>query len=244
MRRKGVKRIVFTMLFMLAAVFLFTVPVQAASAKLSKKSATLVVGETLKLKVTGGLGKVTWSSKDKKIATVSKDGLVTAKKTGNCTITVKKGSKKLTCKVKVKALPKDYATVNGKKVKVGGTVRITYKIQSKQPISGISIKYWYNRKALEILTDEDDRFKVWLCNESYPTLLDKGKPYYLVHLWGMNPKDPYNPADISCTKAKTVDSMKIKVLKSGNYKMDAEFYNISSLSAGEVKDYKITTTVK
>lgn len=45
------------MLFMLVAVFVFTVPVQAASAKLSKKSATLAVGETLKLKVSGGSGK-------------------------------------------------------------------------------------------------------------------------------------------------------------------------------------------
>lgn len=244
MRGKGVKRTVYTMLLMFVALFAFAVPAQAASSKLSKKNATLVVGETLKLKVTSGSGKITWSSKNKKIATVSKNGLVTAKKKGNCTITAKCGSKKLTCKIKVKALPKGYATVNGKKVKVGGTVKITYKIQSKKPIGMISIKYRYNKEALKILTDEDDRFKVWLCNESIPEFLDEGKPCYLVHLCGVDPKNPYDFADISCTKAKTIDSMKIKVLKSGNYKMDAEFYHVSSVRTGEVKDYKITTTVK
>lgn len=244
MRRKGAKGTVVAMLFMLVAVFVFTVPAQAAGAKLSKKSATLFVGETLKLKVTGGSGKITWSSKNKKIVTVSKDGLVTAKKKGNCTITAKCGNKKLTCKIKVKALPKNYATVNGKKVKVGGTVKITYKIQSKKPIGLISVKYWYNMKALKILTDEDDRFKVWLCNESIPEFLDNGKPCYLVHLCGVDPKNPYDYADISCEKAKTVDSMKIKVLKSGNYKMDAEFYSITNAKSVAVKGYKITTTIK
>lgn len=244
MRGKGAKKTVFTLLLMLVAVFVFAVPTQSAGAKLSEKSVTLVVGETLKLKVIGGSGKITWSTKDKKIATVSKDGLVTAKKTGTCTITAKKGNTKLTCKVKVNALPKGYATVNGKKVKVGDTVKITYKIQSKKPIGYISIMYQYNRKALEIVTDEDDRFKVWLCNESIPEFLEKGKVYYLVHLCGVDPKNPYYFADISCTKAKTVDSMEIKVLKSGNYKMDAKFYNIVSVKTGAVKDYKITTTVQ
>lgn len=244
MRQKGLKRTVVAMLFMLVAVFVFTVPAQAADAKISKKSATLVVGETLKLKVTGGSGNITWSSNNKKIATVSKNGLVTAKKKGDCTITAKCGNKRLTCKIKVKKLPKNYATVNGKKVKVGGTVEFTYKIQCKKPIGLISVKYFYNTKALKILTDEDDRFKVWLCNESIPDFLDDGKPCYLVHLCGVDPKNPYNYANISCKTAKTIDSMKVKVSKSGNYKMDADFYIIADAKAKDVKGYKITTTIK
>lgn len=243
MREKGVKRTVAAMLFMLVTVFVFTVPVQAASAKISKKDAELVVGETLKLKVTGGSGKITWSSKNKKIATVSKDGLVTAKKKGDCTITAKRGSKKLTCKVNVVPLPKGYATVNGKKVKVGSKVKVTYKIQSKKPIAFIYADYQYDRQALKVLSKEKDRFKVWKCVESVPEFYQNGKLYSKYHLSGITPKKPNGFANISCKKAKTFDSMQIKVLKRGNYKINVDLYCINA-KFDTIKGYKITTTVK
>ena len=47
--------------------------------------------------------KVTWSSSNKKVATVDKNGVVTAVKKGTVTITAKtSGGKKATCKVTVK----------------------------------------------------------------------------------------------------------------------------------------------
>lgn len=55
-------------------------------------------GETLQLGVEGS-GDVTWSSSKKKIATVSDDGLVTAKKAGSTVITAKSG--KSSKKVKI-----------------------------------------------------------------------------------------------------------------------------------------------
>lgn len=58
------------------------------------------------------------------------------------------------------------------------------------------------------------------------------------------PEKTYDFADISCKKAKTVDSMEIQVLKSGNYKMDAEFYSVTNAKSVDVKGYKITTTIK
>ena len=75
----------------------------AAEAKISQESATITKGFSQKLYVEGAKVK-SWTSKDKKIATVSKDGKVTAKKTGNTTVyaTLEDGTK-LTCKVKVKA---------------------------------------------------------------------------------------------------------------------------------------------
>lgn len=73
--------------------------------KISDKKITLYNSDTYKLKVTGGKGKITWKSSNKKIATVSKKGVVKAKKGGTCTITAKRDGKTMKCKVKV---PKHY----------------------------------------------------------------------------------------------------------------------------------------
>ena len=77
------------------------VPVSAAG-KINKKKATLKVGQTLQLKVTGTKRKVKWTSSKKSVATVSSKGRVKAKKKGSATITAKIGKKKYTCKVTVK----------------------------------------------------------------------------------------------------------------------------------------------
>ena len=81
--------------------------------KLSAKTVTLSVGKSKKVTVKNkpAKAKVKWSSKNKKIAQVSKAGKITAKKKGNtkviCKLTYKKGSKQVTktlsVKVKVKA---------------------------------------------------------------------------------------------------------------------------------------------
>ena len=74
--------------WMLAAsmVFSFSMSTQAAKKKpaLSKKKAVITVGKilTLKVKNISKKTKVTWKSKNKKIATVSKKGKVKAKKAG------------------------------------------------------------------------------------------------------------------------------------------------------------------
>ncbi|MGN0291275.1 MAG: CAP domain-containing protein [Lachnospiraceae bacterium] len=70
--------------------------------KISKKSASVYVNQTITLKVNNTSRKVTWSSKEKSIATVSSKGVVKGKKAGTTTITAKVGSKKYTCKVTVK----------------------------------------------------------------------------------------------------------------------------------------------
>lgn len=74
--------------------------VEAASVKLSKTKLTLTRGEKTSLTVKGTKKKVTWSSSNTKVATVSK-GIVKAKNEGTAVITAKVGKKKLTCSVTV-----------------------------------------------------------------------------------------------------------------------------------------------
>ncbi|WP_026523463.1 MULTISPECIES: Ig-like domain-containing protein [unclassified Butyrivibrio] len=77
-------------------------PLKASAApKLNKKQVELKIGKTCKLKVKGASGKVKWSTSNKKIAKVSKNGVITAKKAGKATIKAKVGKKTLKCKVTV-----------------------------------------------------------------------------------------------------------------------------------------------
>ena len=76
--------------------------VQAASIKLNKTSITMYTGKTYTLKVSGTSKKVTWSTSNKKVATVSSKGVVSAKSSGSATITAKVSNKNLKCKVTVK----------------------------------------------------------------------------------------------------------------------------------------------
>ncbi len=73
--------------------------------RLNKKNLTIIKGKKYRLKVKGTKKKVVWKSGKKKIATVSKTGVVKAKKIGRVNITAKVAGKKLVCRVKVKAKP-------------------------------------------------------------------------------------------------------------------------------------------
>ena len=84
-----------------------TVKVPATKVKLNKTKATVAKGRTLTLKATmtpsSSTDKLTWTSSNKKVATVDKNGKVKALKKGTATITVKTASgKKATCKITVK----------------------------------------------------------------------------------------------------------------------------------------------
>ncbi|MCM1257079.1 MAG: flavodoxin [Roseburia sp.] len=102
-------------LFLAAAIFIGSLigplSVQAASGSkiiLNYKSVTMRAGDTLDLNVASSAGvksskKVTWKSSNKKVASVDKNGVVKAKKTGTVTITatVKNNKEKASCKIKV-----------------------------------------------------------------------------------------------------------------------------------------------
>lgn len=70
--------------------------------RLNKKSAKVKRGKKLKLKVLNAPGKVKWRSSNKRIATVSKKGVVKAKRRGKVTISAKVKGKTYKCKIKVR----------------------------------------------------------------------------------------------------------------------------------------------
>lgn len=99
-KRIGAFILVFALILGLA------LPQSASAAKkkkvaLNKKKLTLTVGKKYQLKLKNNKKKIKWSSNKKKIATVTKKGVVQAKKKGTAKITAKVGKKKYTCKVTV-----------------------------------------------------------------------------------------------------------------------------------------------
>lgn len=94
---------------------------KAKKISLNKKKATLHAGETLKLKAKlkpkGSTAKIKWKSSKKKMASVSKNGTVTARKKGKAVITAQlPNGKKAKCKITVKkAAPQNGDSTGGNK---------------------------------------------------------------------------------------------------------------------------------
>lgn len=101
----------------------------SAKIKLSKTSATLVVGKTLQLKLKGTSKKAVWTSSKKSVASVNSKGKITAKKAGTATITAKVGSKKYKCKITVKPL-----TLNKTKATLYPGQSVSLKLDTKSKI--------------------------------------------------------------------------------------------------------------
>ena len=94
-----------TLMLLLLVTLLFSlVPAHstAASPKLKKQSITLLTGQTFKNSVSNAK-KVKWSTSNKKVATVNKNGTIKALQKGTATITATISKKKLKCKVKVES---------------------------------------------------------------------------------------------------------------------------------------------
>lgn len=100
-----------------------TYTVQAASVKINKKKLTLNVKENYTLKISGTSKKVKWSSSNKKVATISSKGKVTAKKKGKVTITAKVSGKKYKCKIIV-----EKPTLNKTTTKIALNQKETIKV--------------------------------------------------------------------------------------------------------------------
>lgn len=140
MRSKTIKKAIATVA---AAAMVITSIVPAAPAQAAVKAKKLTVktkkivlykgaaagygSKQLKVTVKPKKAKVTYKINKKKVASVSKKGLVKAKKPGNAKITIKSGSKKVVVKVVVKKIKK-------KVTKVTATKNITVNVGAKKKI--------------------------------------------------------------------------------------------------------------
>lgn len=85
-------------------ILLSAIPIHAKTKiSLSKSYITLPTKNTYTLKISGTKKKAKWTSNQKKIATVTKAGKVTAKKSGTAYITAQIGKQKFKCKVSVRS---------------------------------------------------------------------------------------------------------------------------------------------
>ena len=114
------KKTVSTIFAVIMLLSIFTVLSFAAAPKISKTKATVFIGKTVTLKVSGYTGTVKWSSSNKNVATVSSKGVVKGITTGKATITAAAGNKKLTCDVTAKGynIPSDATKLKGHGYKI------------------------------------------------------------------------------------------------------------------------------
>ena len=115
---------------------------------LNKKKIILSKGKTYRLKrrikpIDADIKSIRWKSSNKKIATVSKKGLVKAKKVGTCTITVisKNGNKKAKCKVRV-VLPVKKVKLSAEQISIKKGSKYTLKATVKPKKSTIKKVIW------------------------------------------------------------------------------------------------------
>ncbi|MCH5303554.1 MAG: Ig-like domain-containing protein [Ruminococcus sp.] len=127
----------------------------AKKPKLNLKTATLKCGKTVALYVKNKNGKkVKFSSSNKRVAKVSKKGLVTTLKKGVAKITAKVGKKKLYCTVRVVSSPK----LSGKSVTVRRGRTAIIKITGRAP--AIKNTYKSTKKAKILGKRKSSTFKI------------------------------------------------------------------------------------
>lgn len=113
--------------------------VTVVNPRLNKKKITVYNSRSFRLKVTGGKGRIRWKSGNKKVATVSKKGTVTAIKGGTCTVTAVRNGIALKCRVTVPKHYKGYKIPDfgalygkrGKFQKVDGVTSVQYRAGKK-----------------------------------------------------------------------------------------------------------------
>lgn len=106
--------------------YLFAIDRELPSAKISQTKATITAGFTKKLSVSGSKVK-SWSSSKKTVATVDKNGKVTAKKAGKATISAKcENGQTVKCVVTVKANKYTASKLTTSDVSAGNTAMSVY----------------------------------------------------------------------------------------------------------------------
>ena len=151
---KNIRRWMFSTILL---VMLFSMSDFGTAPTLSKKSLALKAGTTKTLTVKNTKATVTWSSSNKKVATVKKKGntkaVVTAVSKGTAVIKAKVGSKTLSCKVTVKntLVKKMVLSATRATLTVGGKLRLKAKIfPSKATLKDVT--WTSSKKAVATVT--------------------------------------------------------------------------------------------
>ena len=104
-QKKGIKRIllILAVCMLVSELEMVRLPEisYAATATVSKENTSIVCGKTAKIKLPSGYKNASYSSSNAKVATVSKDGVISAVRLGVTNITAKSGSKKKTYSITV-----------------------------------------------------------------------------------------------------------------------------------------------
>lgn len=188
MRKMKMRIIAFALIFLLGVMEPISIPfigngimtVEAAtSVKISKKNASIYVGKSLTLKITGSKSKVKWSSSNKAIAIVNSKGKVTGKKKGTVNITAKVSGKKYVCKIIVKSpnlnITKKTLQMNQSfTLKLNGATAKTFSSNDKT-IATVNSKgkVVAKKKGVVTITVRDTTGKKYICKVTV-----KAKPTY------------------------------------------------------------------
>lgn len=132
------------------------VKINVSSIKLNKKSVSVGVQDEFTLKATvkpsnATNRKVTWESKNKKVATVTQKGVVKGKKIGKTTIIAKADGKSAKCTINVKPAPKKI-TLNAKSKTLKKKKTFQIKIKKKTPSNSVSNKITYKTSNKKVAT--------------------------------------------------------------------------------------------
>ena len=150
------------MLFVLALVFMviFTIPANAADAKISISQISLLPGETYSLTIENNMDTVKWSTSSRKIARVTSKGKVRAVAPGKADITATIGNQSYTCTVQVRSTV-DIIVFCGQSnmTGVGNAAEAPVLTQG----AGYAFNYVTNRKNFPVLKEpfgygQDDSF--------------------------------------------------------------------------------------
>lgn len=153
------KKRIISGLFALLLLASILVPCTAqAAVKISKSKATIYVGKTLQLKLTGASKKATWSTSNKSVAIVTSKGKVTGKSEGIARITAKVGKKKYNCTVTVKS---EFDSVEATKnvtferYDTGNGIIVIATNNNKYPVAIDETIVYYDGETMIDTTQED-----------------------------------------------------------------------------------------
>ncbi len=132
----------------------------ATKVKLSNSKTTLAKGQTLQLSITGTSKKVSWSSEDKSIATITSKGKIKAKAVGSTRVVAKVSGKKYYCKVTVKKTGEFDSTIAKQSISytlepVWNGVIATFKNNSGFPVYVYSTITFYDASGNQVATTND-----------------------------------------------------------------------------------------